>query len=256
MSRVLGARCCSRPIDIPLQTSPGQVCTGPYPTSGINHVRHSQSMCDLSGRMNRVAEATDTPEQSSPRQLPQPKVADEVAPNHEPVASPSPRKLQCREARIPLSTSAANIRAVSYGDFDEPSETRDRRTSTSYDWLFNSPMGQRPHDSRAEALDLIGPDPFRWVPTRANVSEVQKSLQIPQSTASGALRLTTSISHGQLSSKSKVTHYTSHNKRRQEDAWWVPKRPAMTEDGTPKGQNEGKVQPRQIDSKQYPQTRL
>ena len=213
-------------------------------------------MCDLSGRMSRVAEATDTPKPSSPRQLLQPKVADMVSPNHEPVVSQSPRKLQCREARIPLSTSAANIRAVSYGDFDEPSEARDRRISTSYDWLFNSPMGQRPHDSRAEALDLIGPDPFRFIPTRANVSEVQKSLQVPQSTASGALRLTTSASHGQLSSKSKVTHYKSHNKGRQGDVWWAPKQPAMIEDGTSKGQNKGKVQPQQIDSKQYPQTRL
>ena len=253
MSRVLVAGCCPRLIFIPLQISPGQDCTGPYPTSGINHVRYSQSMCDLSGRMNLAAEATDSPDQSSPLHLGQPEVADVVPPDHEPVASESLRKLQCREARVPLSTSAANIRAVSFGDFDEPAEARGHRISTSYDWLFNSPLGQRPHDARVEALDLIGPDPFRWVPMRAHVSEMQKSLQVPESTATGALRLTTSTSHGQLSSNSKVKHYKPHNKRRQEDVWWAPKRPAFIEDGNSKGQNKGNVQ---IDSNHYPQTRL
>ena len=205
-------------------------------------------MCDLSGHMTRTAEATESPDQPSPCQSIQPKVADVVPPDHEPVASPSAPKLHCREARIPLSTSAANIQAVSYGNFDEPSEARDRRISTSYDWLFNSPSGQRPH----EALDLIGPDPFRWVPTRAHVSELQRSLQVPESTASGALRLTASTSHGQLSSNSKVKRYKIRNKRRQEDIWWVPERPAFTKGG---GQDKGKAQ--QIENNhQYPQTRL
>jgi hypothetical protein len=216
-------------------------------------------MCDLSKHSTHAAEATDPPNQPSSCQLHQPEVTDVVPPNHELVASPSARKLHCREARIPLSTSTANIRVISYGDFDEPLEAPSRRISTSYDWLFNSPLGQRPHESRTEALDLIGPDPFRWVPMRAHVSEVQRSLQVPESTASGALRLTTSTSHGQLSSNSKVKHHKSHNKRRQEDIWWVPKRPALTEDDTSKGENKGKkgkVQPRQIDGNQYPQTRL
>ena len=256
MSQMLVAGCCPRPIFIPLQASPGQDCTGPYPTSGMKHVRYSQSMCDLSGPMNPPAEATDSPDQSSPLQLCQSEATEVVFPDHKPVASESLRKLQCREARVPLSTSAANIRAVSFGDLDEPSEARGHRISTSYDWLFNSPLGQRPHDSKAEALDLVGPDPFRFVPTRAHVSEMQKSLQIPESTATGALRLTTSTSHGQLSSNSKVTHYQSHSKKRQEDVWWDAKRPAFIEDGNSKGQSKGKMQPRQIDSNHYPQTRL
>ena len=251
MSRVLDARCCPRAILIPLQTSPGQDCTWPYPTSGIKHVRHSHSMCDLSGHMTRTAEATAPPNKPPPSQSIQPGAADVVPPDHEPVASPSAPKLHCREARIPLSTSAANIRAVPHGDFDEPSDVRYRRTSTSYDWLFNSPSGQRPHDFRAEALDLIGPDPFRWVPTRAHVSELQRSLQVPESTASGALRLTASASHGQLSSNSKVKRYKIQNKRRQEDIWWVPERPAFT-----KGRGEDKGKAGQIESNQYPQTRL
>jgi len=185
--------------------------------------------------MTRTAEATDPPDQPPPHQSHEVEVADVASPKQEPVqepvqgpvqepiqelvASPSARKLHCREARIPLSASTANIRAVSYGDFDEPPEARHHRISTSYDWLFNSALG--PPNTRAEALDLIGPDPFRWVPTRAQVSEQQKSLQVPESTASGALRLTTSASHGQLSSNLKVNHYKSHHKRRQEDVWWV-----------------------------------
>jgi len=263
VSGVLGAGCCSRSILIPLQASPGQDCTGPYPRGGTQHVRYSHSMCDLSGHMPRTAKATDSPNHPPPCQSRQPNVPDvvppnhePVAPNHEPVVSPSARTRHRREARVPLSASAANIRAVSHDDLDEPSEARYRRISTSYDWLFNSPVGPRPHDFGAETLDLIGPDPFRWVPTRAHTSELQRSLQVPESTASGALRLATSTSYDQMPSNPEVKHAKSHDERHQEDVWWVPQRPKVIEGRTSRGERNGKVQPRQVDSIEYPHTRL
>jgi hypothetical protein len=259
VSRVLGAGCSSRPIIIPLQASPGQDCTSPYPSGDIfGHIRHSHSMYDLSEHNVCAAEATDSPNQPSLRQTCQPNVADVVPPNHGPAVSPlaSACTLHRREARVPLSTSAANIRAASHSNFDEPSEDHFRRISASYDWLFNAPLGQRTHDFGAETLDLVGPDPFRWVPTRAHVSEVQKALQVPESTASGALRLATSTSHDQMPSNSKVKRVTSHDKRRQKDVWWDPQPSAFIENRASRGEGKGKVQTRQIDSNQYPQTRL
>jgi len=233
----------TRPILTPLQASPGQDYTSPYFNGGLEHVRRSHSMCDLS-HMALTAETTDPADQLSPHPPQQPNLVDVVLPNDEPVVPLSPRTPHCREARVPHSSSAANMRIDSCEDIYEPSESRDCRISTSYDWLFNSPLGQRPKAFRAEALDLIGSDPFRWISTRAHISELQKGLQVPQSTASGALALTTSASHEQMHSILEMTHNKSHDKGRQEV---VPRQPTFIEDRTSGGERKREVQPLQMD---------
>ena len=239
-----------------LQTSPGQDFTSPYPNYISEHVRRSHSMCNLSERMNRDDEVTESPDQPSPCPSHQPDVVDAVLPSQESVVSLSARTPHCREVRIPLSSSAANMRIALCEDFDEPSETRSYRVSTSYDWLFNSPLGQRPNDFGAEALELVGPDPFRYVPTQARVSELQKALQVPESTASGALALTISTSQDQISSTPKVRRVKPRDKRRREAICWSPERPIFTEDRTHGGEGKGKAKLRQMGYDQYPETRL
>ena len=239
-----------------LQASPGHVYTSPYPNYIAEHVPRSHSMCDLSERMTRAVEATDPPEQPSPCPSHQPDVGDMVLPSHGSVVSLSPRTPHCREARIPLSSSTANMRIALCEDLDEPSEARYRRISTSYEWLFNSPSGQQHNDFGTEALDLIGPDPFRWVPTRAQVSELQKALQVPESTASGALALTNSTSQDQIYLTHKVRRVKLHNKRRRQVVCWSPERPAFTEDRTLGGEGKGKAKVQQMGGDQYPETRL
>ena len=256
MSRMLAAGYHSTPILIHLQASPGQDYTSPYPNYLAEHVRRSHSMCDLSERTTRAAEVTDSTEQPSPSPSHQPEVVDAVLPSHESVVSLSARAPHCREARIPLSSSVANMRIALCEDSDEPSEARYSRISMSYDWLFNSPLGQRPNDFGTEAVDLIGPDPFRWVPTRAQVSELQKALQVPESTASGALALTTSTSQDQISLTPKVRRVKLRDKRRREAICWSPEPSTFTEDRTLGGEGKGKARLLQMGGDQYPETRL
>ena len=242
----------TRPILTPLQASPGQDCTSPYLNDGLEHIRRSHSMCDLS-HMALTAETTDPADQLSPHPPQRPNVVDVVPPNNEPVVPLSPRTPHCREARVPHSSSAANMQIDSCEDPYSPSESRHYRISTSYEWLFNSPLGQHPKAFQAEALDLIVSEPFRWISTRAQVSELQKGLQVPQSTASGALVLTTSTSHEQMHSISEMTHNKPHDKGRQEV---VPRPPTFTEDHTSGDERKGKVQPLQTDIVQCPEIRL
>jgi len=194
--------------------------------------------------MALTAETTDSADQLSPHPPQRPNVVDMVLPNDEPVVPLSPRTPHRREARVPHSSSAANMQIDSCEDAYSPSESRHCRISTSYDWLFNSPLGQRPKTFQAEALDLIGSDPFRWITTRAQISELQKVLQVPQSTASGALAWTTSTSHEQINSISEMTHNEPHDKGHQEV---VPHPPTFTEDCTSGGERKGEVQPLQMD---------
>lgn len=235
--------CCFEVILIPLQSTPGQHPTAPYFNGGPEQVRHNHSMLDSSGHIARAAEATDPLDKPSPHTLCQPGVVNVKSPSHKPVVSPSGGTLHHREARIPLSTSAANMRTAPLDDFDKPSKVYSHRTSTTGGWLFNSTLEQQPNDFGVETFDLIGPDPFRWIPTRAHVAELQRGLQVPESTASGALALTEPTSHDQKPLTSKAKHTKSHDKRREEVVWWSP-RPAFTEDCTPRGKGKGKVQPR------------
>jgi hypothetical protein len=174
-------------------------------------------MCNLSGQIaettHSLGQAPGYAEQGYAEQGPD--VVDGVPQNHELVESTSACTLHCREARVPLSTSAASMHTASYDEFDEPSGASFRRISTSYDWLFNLRPGQHSNDFGVETLDLIGPDPFRWVPMRAHVSESQRCLQVPQSTASGALALTMPKSQSCIATtpEARQTKY-------QEVVWW------------------------------------
>lgn len=248
--------CCSKVILITLQLTPGQHSTSPYFNSGPEQVRYNHSMFDLSGHLARAAEATNPPDQPSPCTPHQPNVVNVVSPSHKAVMTQSGHTLHHREARIPLSTSAANMRTAPHHDFDKPSKAYSHRTSTSYDWLFNSTLEQQPNDFGTETFDLIGPDPFRWIPMRAHVAELQRDLQVPESTASGALALTESTSHDQTPLTYRAKHTKSHDKGCEEVVWWSGPQPAFTEDRIPGGKGDGKVQSRQMDSDQYPKTRL
>jgi hypothetical protein len=214
VSRALGVGYCFRLTLIPLQGSTGKGGLVPYFDSSTEHVRRNHSMCDLSSHMTQATGTTDFPNKPPQCVLYQPSIVDMAPPDHEPVVSPSTRTLHCREARVPLSTSTANIRTAPYEGFDEPSGGRYRRISVSYDWLFNSPLGQQSNDFGVDTLDLVGPDPFRWVPTRAHISQSQRDFQVPESTASGALALTVSSSTDQVDSIPKMKYTKPRYKMR------------------------------------------
>ena len=126
--------------------------------------------------MNRVVEATDTPKQSAPLHLRQPKVAY-VVPQTTSLSS-----LHCLanfnvvkpgfHFRPWLQTYGPFYKVVSMSLLRLPIAAFPQAMTSSPTRLWGSSLTT----PRAEALDLIGPAPLRWVPTHANVSEVQKGL--------------------------------------------------------------------------------